>query len=136
MRIFIIAAAFSMILYSTTAFSSDEINKCASSVDHATMRKCLEDSAKRANDELMSIEKKLIVSLKGWDQDEIWQDKAIRRLNAAANAFRAYQKQQCEFEASVAAGGNAAGDLRAECIYRLAKDRSKLLLEQEKNLKD
>ena len=136
MRIFIIFIFLSMIPFSTAVFGADEIDKCASSVDHATMRKCLEDAAKSANDELTSTENKLIASLKGWDQDKIWQDKAIERLKGASSEFRKYQKQQCDFEASTAAGGNAAGDLRADCIYRLAKERSKRLLEQEKNLKD
>ncbi len=126
----------SMFLISINAFSADEIDKCASAVDHVTMRKCLEDAATFANNDLKKVETKLIASLESWDQDQNWKDEAITRLKDASTAFRSYQKNQCDFEASTAAGGNAAGDLRAECIYRLATERTKILLEQEKNLKD
>lgn len=127
---------FGLILVFFGTAGAEEIVKCASAVDHATMRKCLEDAATLANNNLKKTETKLIASLESWDQDQNWKDKAIARLKDASTAFRSYQNKQCDFEASTAAGGNAAGDLRAECIYRLAAERTKFLLEQEKNLKD
>jgi uncharacterized protein YecT (DUF1311 family) len=128
-------AAISVMALSTNAFGIDEIDKCASEVDHAVMRKCLEDAATRVSNELIKTENKMVATLQSCDEDQQWRDKAIERFKIATKAFRTYQKEQCDFESSTAAGGNAAGDLRAECIYRLAKERTKFLLEQEKNLK-
>jgi len=125
-----------MLLIAISAVSADEIDKCTSGIDHVPMRKCLDDAAKLVNNELTKTETKLITSLKSWDQDQDWRDKAIADFKDATNAFRSYQKKQCDFEASTAAGGNSAGDLRLECIYRMTKERTKLLLEQEKHLKD
>lgn len=125
-----------MFLIPINAFATDEIDKCASAVDHVSMRKCLEDAATRVNNELTKTENRLIASLESWDQDQNWKDKAIVGFKDASAAFRSFQKKQCDFEASTAAGGNAAGDLRLECIYRMAKDRVKLLVEQEMRLKD
>ena len=132
----IVLAVGSMLLISINAFSADEIDKCASAVDHVAMRKCLEDAAALAKNELTKTETKLMASLNNWDQDQHWREKAIADFKDATTAFRAYQKKLCDFEASTAAGGNSAGDLRLECIYRLAKERTNLLLEQEKHLKD
>lgn len=125
-----------MLLISINAFSADEIDKCASAVDHATMRKCLGDAVTLANKELTNAETKLMAYLRHWDQDQLWIDKAIEDFKGSTTAFRTYQKKQCDFEASTAAGGNSAGDLRLECIYRLAQERTKLILEQEKHLKN
>ena len=129
-------AIVSVLLLSAAAFSADEIDKCASAVDHFSQRQCLELTALLANNEMMKAENKVLGALQRWDQDHYWRDKALERFKHAATAFRDYREQLCNFEASIAAGGNAAGDLRLECIYRLAKERAKLLLEQEKNIKE
>ena len=126
----------SMLLISTYAFSADKIDKCATSVDHTTMRKCLEDAAKFANSDLTKAETKLTNSLQRWDEDHYWRHTALESFKSTAAAFQEYQKMQCDFEAATAAGGNSAGDLRLECIYRLAQERLKLLVELKKHFKD
>jgi uncharacterized protein YecT (DUF1311 family) len=135
--IYIMLVVFSLLLICSDAFCMDETDKCgASTVDHVGMRKCLQQAAKAANNELIKAENKLISLLHSWDQDQNWRDMAIERFKLAATAFRRYQKQQCDFEGSRAAGGNGAGDMRLACIYRLAKERTKLLLKQQKSLND
>jgi len=135
-NILIMLAFVSILITSSQSYGMDETDKCASSVDHVAMRKCLDDAATLANNELLKAEGKMMVALQGWDEDQHWRDKAIEDFKRASHAFREYQKQQCDFEASTAAGGNAAGDLRLECILRLSKERTTLLLKQANNLKD
>jgi predicted outer membrane protein len=49
------------------------------------------------------------------DEDASMKQRALEALQASADSFRRYRSKQCEFEASTAAGGNSAGDLRALC---------------------
>jgi hypothetical protein len=48
-------------------------------------------------------------------------------LEASNLAYRKYQQSQCNFEATFAAGGNAAHDLKAACDAELDRNRTEQL---------
>ena len=55
------------------------------------------------------------------NEDQLAKKRALAALDSAAVRFRQFKAAQCEFEASTAAGGNGAGDLRALCDIALDK---------------
>jgi len=121
------SVALVLLLVAPPSGLAAEIDKCSPSVDHASERECLERVARLANEELLAAEARLLAAIKQWDEDKEWKDKAIDQLELSVAAFREYQMAVCNFDASLAAGGNEAGDMRAECMYRLATQRTRML---------
>jgi uncharacterized protein YecT (DUF1311 family) len=92
---------------------------CASEDSHADMRACLEKRASESDAALISAEKTLLenISKRHEDIDYIQAMKAAFQLSR--KSYKDYRDKQCEMYASMAAGGNAAGDLRFACAIVL-----------------
>jgi hypothetical protein len=56
------------------------------------------------------------------DEVEV-KNRILKNFDAATEQFKRYRTAQCEFEASSAAGGNGADDIRLQCEVRLNRER-------------
>jgi hypothetical protein len=84
---------------------------------------------------LQKAEEDLHVAIAHWDEDENWKIKSANALRTSSRDFNRYRKSQCDFNASLAAGGNGAGDMRLECIIELNKQRLDMLHAQRAALR-
>jgi len=93
-------------------------------------RQCLEQVFKQADADLYDAEKKLRQALTKWQEDKPFKERALARFDKAVKSFRLYRYDACEFDASAAAGGNGAGDMRLECAIRLTNERLEIFKEK------
>lgn len=91
---------------------------CSAEVGHADQRACLEHKAHARQERIALAERRVRETIAHWDQEQIYRDRSVSLLNASRRAYLAQRKATCEVEASSAAGGNAAGDLRLQCQER------------------
>lgn len=103
---------------------------CSAAIDHSAQRDCLirAEQASRAAlaREVKSIEARIAM----WNEDSDEKARSLADFRLANRRYQAFRSAQCEFEASVAAGGNGAGEMRLECQISLDDGRIKLLKEQ------
>ena len=95
--------------------------KWATGDSHSDYRACLEREVVQSNaqvDAEVEIARHRISSA---DEDTPPKQQALEALRVAYDSFKRYRTHQCEYEASTAAGGNSAGDLRALCEIALDK---------------
>ena len=92
-----------------------------SDVSHAEYRECLESEANETNQEVLATEQAIAARIRAADEEESYKNQSIELLRISGEAFRKYRTAQCEYEASTAAGGNGAGDLRLRCQIELDK---------------
>jgi hypothetical protein len=52
------------------------------------------------------------------DGESEYKQTSLSLLQTSASAYRRYRSSQCDFEASTAAGGNGAEDLRSNAKWR------------------
>jgi uncharacterized protein YecT (DUF1311 family) len=123
-----------LVLAMSSAASSDvraaDAQDCSRFVDEVTARRCAERAAQVAQEELRQAEDSVRIRIKQWDEDQNWKQRAIQQFERSVAAFRDFQTAACDFDASAAAGGNAAGQMRNVCLTRLAKERIRTLTEQ------
>lgn len=103
-------------LLQNNAFAEDQ---CFNVASHAETRACLEARAKDSALALTNAESALRSALLNWDQEQQYKTRSISKLDTASTQFQRYRKNQCEFDASLAAGGNAADDRRLLCYIAL-----------------
>ncbi len=87
------------------------------------MRACLKTRADASTRELRDIEGKIRKSLAVWDQDPEFIKRSTSEFDSSVKQFSRFRTRQCDFIASLAAGGNGQGDLRLSCIYELNENR-------------
>ena len=97
--------------------------ECSSKGSHVEMRACLQTKANDSLNELRKAEDDMRKALAGWNQDTEDIRQSISRFDTSVKQFNLFRKLQCEFIASLAAGGNGQGDLRLSCIYELNENR-------------
>ena len=90
-----------------------------SDVSHAEYRECLEREANQTNQEILATEQAIVARIRAADEEDGYKNQSIELLRTSGEAFRKYRTAQCEYEASTAAGGNGAGDLRLSCQIEL-----------------
>ncbi len=92
---------------------------CGGKIDHVSERACLQQDAelsdKELNDTLASLNSRIAI----WEQTQEYKSRTLRLLNASVKQFTVYRAEQCDYEASAAAAGNGAGDMRFTCIAEL-----------------
>ena len=120
-----ILALIAVILFSGSVSAS-----CDMPMDHVEQRKCSEHLFNELSHKVISAQQSLRNKITTWDQEPEFKAAALANLDKAVHAFQTYQSEQCEFDASVAAGGNAANDLRIECKIRLYSSYLKYIQEQ------
>jgi uncharacterized protein YecT (DUF1311 family) len=114
----------SLIIMAPMPAVADSVEDCYSPASsHAGQRQCLERLAETSEAELLAVETAISRRIAEWDEEQAFRDASRKGLEEAALEFRRYRTVQCEFEASVSAGGNGRGDMRLECEIRLNQTR-------------
>lgn len=90
---------------------------------HPEIRACLKSKADSSLNELHQIEDAMRKALMAWDQDQEVVKRSTNNFESSVKEFVQYRDQQCEFIASLAAGGNSQGDLRYSCGYEMNQKR-------------
>lgn len=97
--------------------------ECSGKSSHVEMRACLQEQADASARELRKVEDKMHKSLGAWDQESEYIKRSTSEFDSSVKQFNRFRTQQCEFIASLAAGGNGQDDLRLSCIYELNEKR-------------
>lgn len=98
-------------------------SECSGKESHVEMRACLQAQADASARELRKVEDKMRKSLEEWDQEPEYIKRSTSEFNSSVKQFSRFRTEQCEFIASLAAGGNGQDDLRLSCIYELNEKR-------------
>lgn len=121
-------AAVGLILLAAHSVSnaqrSSEAAKCYDTSGHADARECLERMAVRAEATMRTAEASFRNALKVADEDASDKERALASFNAASVAYLRYRSIQCDQNATLAFGGNAAGDRRLLCQIDLDTRRT------------
>ena len=113
----------------TAQESAKDMATCQSAPDHALQRQCMSRVVEETMKEVAIAEQRVRQAIAKWDEDREWKGRSLGLFEKAIRSFREFQSSSCDAEASAAAGGNAAGDLRLGCEYRLAVLRLRELAE-------
>ncbi|WP_161780281.1 lysozyme inhibitor LprI family protein [Ferriphaselus sp. R-1] len=97
-------------------------------ISHSEYRQCLVAEAQWSVAKLDQAEKTLQLRISTAGEEESFTRRAIELLDASMDSFRKFRVSFCEFEASTAAGGSAAGDLRLRCEIKLNQDFARRLI--------
>jgi len=92
---------------------------CGNAPDHASERACWIKAAKNSDARVHAAQELQRQRIKHWDQEATFRSSALTFFNKAASTFAHYRQAQCDYEASAAAGGNGAGDMRLSCQVAL-----------------
>ena len=92
---------------------------CERPLDHVEQRRCSKREAIRLSRDVRVAQQLIRTRIASWDEDPANKSRTLALFNKAATQFRSYQTRQCEFEASAAAGGNGASDIRLSCQITL-----------------
>ncbi|MFI4940273.1 MAG: lysozyme inhibitor LprI family protein [Burkholderiales bacterium] len=113
-----------IILITIIALCADASAACAwtGNVAHAEYRACLEAASKGSFAKIEAAEAWLRKRIADSDDKSEFKKSSLTLLQESASAYRQYRSSQCNFEASTAAGGNGAGDLRLICQGELDKN--------------
>lgn len=96
---------------------------CGHKSSHAEERACYTELARSSGAELDRVEREIVGQVERWDQEAGDQQRTKSLLLASYERFKAFRTAQCEVEASLAAGGNGADDMRLSCVARLNRSR-------------
>lgn len=112
---------FRFTLIAIVALCVDAHAGCAwtGEISHAEYRMCLDQASKRSIAEIGAAEAQLRQRIADSDDESEYKQTSLSLLQTSASEFRRYRSSQCDFEASTAAGGNGAGDIRLECQVEL-----------------
>lgn len=97
---------------------------CFSEPSHADARACLEARLKSSADAMQKAEAMAFAALERWGEEPHYKSQSAAALRASSVAFVRMRATQCEFAASLAAGGNGATDRRLLCEIELNERRS------------
>lgn len=100
-----------------------ELRKCEKLYSHVEQRECLASLAGKVDSRLKLAEKRAIVKIDGWDEDDDYKSESKKLFLASTEAFEAYRTAQCGFIHSLAAGGNGATDMSLTCVVELSRQR-------------
>jgi len=131
-RILLISCILAPAFVQNSAFAEDQ---CFNLASHAEARACLDAHAKESALAVTNAENSLRSTLSNWDQEQQYKTRSISKLDTSATQFQRYRKAQCDLQASLAAGGNAAGDRRLLCHIALDEKRVAELQAAKESLK-
>lgn len=106
-------------LFSFAGFASATPNCGGISSSHADERACWQKAAEESSALVRAAQDDLRKRIESWDEDADYRERTLVLFNESTQQFDRYRKAQCEFEASSAAGGNGAGDMRLSCQISL-----------------
>jgi hypothetical protein len=107
---------------------------CANPTDHVDERQCLKNEVSKLSREVLAAQQLVRTRIAAWDQELSYKSRTLTLFDKAAIQFHNFLARQCEFEASVAAGGNGASDMRHGCQIELYRSYLKSLQEQASRL--
>lgn len=126
-------SVFLLLLITSSKVGAAPSDPCSvNDPDHVTYRACQQTKVDSAMRLVAKAEDQVRSAIRNWEEDENWVDQSLELFEKSVIAFRAYQAAVCEVDASSAAGGNGAGDMRLSCEENLAKERIQLLAAQRK----
>jgi hypothetical protein len=125
------ALVLGLAVWSLAGFAAADTSDCAALSSHAESRACLSKKAYASSVALQDAEEELAKAITHWDEDPYWKSKSANALRTSNQDFYRYRESYCDFSASLAAGGNGAGDMRLECIMELNRQRLDMLRAQE-----
>ena len=119
----IIKALFvpAILAVSATAAAAASGPECGQAGSHAEERTCYEKAFQASLAELRQAEGKFLESLQAWDVEPNYKQNTKAKFLVASKQFAAFRAVQCEVAASLAAGGNGAGDLRLSCLVEVTR---------------
>jgi hypothetical protein len=129
---FAICAALLVPIPTLAQRNSSAESDCYKLSSHADARGCLESRSKESAEKLSEAEQvfKSALEKSGEDAPEIARELAA--FVSASAEFKLYREKQCDLQAALTAGGNAASDRRLLCEIEL-NDRRKVDLSAELN---
>jgi hypothetical protein len=86
---------------------------------HAEERACWIKAAEQSSADVQAAQKLHRERIKRWSEDAAYMERSLMLFDESTQQFSRYRQSQCEFEASAAAGGNSAGDIRLKCQIAL-----------------
>lgn len=89
------------------------------SSSHADERACWIKAAEKSNALVHTAQESLRQRIKNWDEEADYIKRTLSLFDESTKQFNRYRQSQCEFEASTAAGGNSADDMRLNCQIAL-----------------
>jgi uncharacterized protein YecT (DUF1311 family) len=95
----------------------------ASDRSHVESRACLQAKVDSSTSQLHHSEEEMIMALSTRDEEQSSKKRSLALFDSSVKAFVRYRAQHCELLASLAAGGNSAGDIRLSCFYELNQMR-------------
>jgi len=99
-------------------------------MDHVSETACLTQLAGKASQKMNSAYNTLKKHIAAWDANPEERVAVLKTLEAAQHHYLLYKKSECEFEFSVALGGNGGSDMRLSCEIALDTARYELLRDQ------
>jgi len=113
--------------------SAESERICYALDSHDSQRECLSSRAAQSETRLEAEEAFARSALLHADEDEADRARAVQALDKSAGEYRRYRKEQCEFVASLAFGGNAQEDRRLLCEIELNESRIRQLQAEVKH---
>lgn len=99
-----------------TAQSEKAIRACNGIKSHVEERACLLKLAEKSNQGLKAAENKLLSKIALWNEELDYKNHTRLQFISTTKVFAKFLAEQCRFEASLAAGGNGAEDMRLVCL--------------------
>ena len=119
-----------VVLFSLAGLASAAPDCGGRSSSHAGERACWIKAAEKSDLLVRSAQESLRKRIKSWDENAEYIERTLVLFDESTKRFSRYRQSQCEFEASAAAGGNGAGDMRLSCQIALDETYLRSLHEQ------
>ena len=103
--------------------SAEAEDLCFGQASHPEIRACLKVQAKASEQALRAAEANVLAALERWEQEPSYKSRGKEALKASSRAFDRMRQAQCEFQATLAAGGNGSGERRLLCEVELNRQR-------------
>jgi hypothetical protein len=107
--------SIAFLLITTWSVAALSAPTCGDAPDHASERACWVKAARNSNARVRAAQELQRHRIKSSDLEAAFKSRALALFNMAATTFAQYRQAQCEYEASAAAGGNGADDMRLSC---------------------
>ncbi|MFZ6743340.1 lysozyme inhibitor LprI family protein [Undibacterium sp. JH2W] len=93
----------------------------------ADARTCLEERVVKSDVALSQLEADVLVTVRRWDDTAGNRARVKGKLLSSSRQYLLYRAEQCELQASLAAGGTGTGHRRYLCILELNEQRIRYL---------
>ncbi|MFZ6873580.1 lysozyme inhibitor LprI family protein [Undibacterium sp. Di27W] len=94
----------------------------------ADARTCLEERVVKSDAALRQLEADVLAAVQRWDDTAGNRARVKSKLLSSSRQYLRYRVEQCELQASLAAGGTGTGHRRYMCILELNEQRISHLL--------